>query len=149
MRLRYDWTGYIPVMHLSHILYSDGVQREITLDIVLPSTRSKRSATKTVVRFRTARRTLDPATSSKILRLGALSRGKVLPHSAVNLLISGRTRSQKDPYFWGPGQISGPSAARPSSACSSARSFRRQPVWLLTLNGVIFPVHWRSSSMSG
>ena len=28
MRLRYDWTGYIPVMHLSHILYSDGVQRE-------------------------------------------------------------------------------------------------------------------------
>jgi hypothetical protein len=139
----------IPVMHLSHIIYSDGMQRQITLDIVLPSSRSKRSVTKTVVRFRTARRTLDPATFSKILRLGALSRGKVLPHSAVNLLICCRTRSQKDPYFWGPGQISGPSAVRPRSACSSARSFKRQPVWLLILNSVIFPVHWRSSSMSG
>ncbi len=100
MRLSYDWTGHIPVMHLSHILYWDCVQRQITLDIILPSSRSKRSVTKTVVLFRTARRTLEPATFSKILRLGALSQGKVLSHSAVNLLISCRTRSQKDPYFW-------------------------------------------------
>ena len=136
-------------MHLSHTRYSDGVQRRMSLDTVWPSLRPKRSVTKTVLRCRTARSAWDTATFSKRLRLGALSRGNCFPHASASHLVSGRTRSQKDPYFWGPGQISGPSAVRPNSANSSARSLRRQPVWLFTFSSVMFPAHWRSSSMSG
>ena len=136
-------------MHLSHTRYSDGVQRWTSLGTVLPSLWWKRSVTKSVLRFRTARRALDAATFSRRLRLGALSLGSSLPLSSARRLVSGRTRSQKEPYFWGPGQISGPSAVRPNSASSSARSLRRQPVWLLTFSSVIFPAHWRSSSRSG
>ena len=80
---------------------------------------------------------------------GALSLGRVLLQFSANSRVVGRIRNQKDPYFCGPGQISGPSACLPSSANSSARSLRRQPVWLLTFTRVNLPDHWRSSCKSG
>ena len=132
IRWRYVWTGYIPVMHLSHTRYSADLQRRMTLEIVAPSLWCRRSVTKVVLRFKTARKVLKAATASKRLRFGALSLGRVLLQFSANSRVVGRIRNQKDPYFCGPGQISGPSACLPSSANSSARSLRRQPVWLLT-----------------
>jgi hypothetical protein len=136
-------------MHLSHTRYSAGLQRQMILEIVAPSSWCRRIVTKAMLRFLTARKVLEAATASKRLRLGALSLGRGLLHFTADSQVVCRTRSQKDPYFWGPGQISGSSACRPSSACSSARSFRRQPVWLLILTSVTFPDHWRSSCRSG
>jgi hypothetical protein len=149
IRWRYVWTGYIPVMHLSHTRYSADLQRRMTLEIVAPSLWCRRSVTKVVLRFKTARKVLKAATASKRLRFGALSLGRVLLQFSANSRVVGRIRNQKDPYFCGPGQISGPSACLPSSANSSALSLRRQPVWLLTFTRVNLPDHWRSSCKSG
>ncbi len=82
-------------------------------------------------------------TASSRLRLGALSLGRGLENFSAHSRTIGRIRSQKGPYFGGPGQISGFSACHglPSSASSSARSFRRYPVWLFTLTSVTLPSH--------
>jgi hypothetical protein len=136
-------------MHQSHTRYSASLHRRMILEIVAPSLWCRRSVTKIVLDFLTARKVLKATTASKRLLLGALSLGRFLLQFSANSRAVGRTRNQKDPYFWGAGQISGLSACRPSSASSSARSLRRQPVWLLTFNRVKFPDYRRSSCRSG
>jgi hypothetical protein len=120
-------------MHLSYTRYSTDLQRRMFLDITAPSFRCKRSVTNIVLCFLTACKVLKATTASSRLLLGALSLGRDLEHFSAYSRTAGRIRNQKEPYFRGPGQISRVSACRPSSANSSARSFRRHPVWLLLL----------------
>ncbi len=95
-----DWTGQVPVIHLSHVLYSAVVQRRMTFDDVTPSLCWRRSVAKTVLlRFLTARRELETDVFSRRLLFGALSLGSGLPLFSASFLTTGLTRNQKGPYF--------------------------------------------------
>ncbi len=111
--------------------YSVGLQLRMILEMTAPSLWCRRSVTNIVLRFLMALKALKATTASSRLRLGVLSLGRGLE----NFSAHSRT-NQEEPYFGGPGQISGFLACLPSSANSSARSFRRQPVWLFTLTSV-------------
>ena len=90
----------------------------------LPSLCCRRSVANIVLRFLMARKVLKATTASSRLRLGALSLGRGLENFSAHSRTIGRIRSQKEPYFWGPGRISGFSACLPSSASSSAAILR-------------------------
>ncbi len=106
-------------MHLSHTRYSVGLQRRIILEITVPSLWCRRSVTN--IRFLMARKVLKATTASSKLRLGALSLGRDLENFSAHSRTTGRIRSQKEAYFWGPGQISGFSACRHCQSGSGCR----------------------------
>ena len=133
-------------MHLSHTRYSDGVQRRMSLNTVLPS--------------------LKFAQVPKSMGQSGFAYGRK-PGGSLNHVES-RCPGIVPPteVFWRKWLrpthcmlfgsvakflqlISSTTAARPNSASSSALSFRRQPVCLFTFCSVMFLANWRSSSMSG
>ncbi len=124
-----------------YLICSVGLQRRIILEITAPSLWCRRSVTNIVLRSLMARKVLKATTASIRMRVGALSLGRGLENFSAHSRTTGRIRNQKESFFWGPGQISGFSACLPSSASSSARSFRRHPVWLFTLTSVTLPSH--------
>ena len=136
----------MPSMQRSHSLYSAGSHLCIVLDTVEPSRMCKRSLTNTVLCFLTPRSALTVTNCCIIPAFGAaaLSRSSDFPLFAANFLVEGLILSQKDPYFCEPGQSTGSSSTLPSSANSSARSFIKHPVWLLTFTRLMLPVHCRS-----
>ena len=133
-------------MQRSLIWYSAGLHLCIILDTVAPSRLCKRSLTNSVLRFLTARSTLTATTCCIMLELGVLSQGSDFPLFAANSLVEGLILSQKDAYFCG---STGSSSTLPSSANSSARSFIKHPVCLLTFTRVMLSVHCRSSIRRG
>ncbi len=105
--LKKFWTGYVPVMHLSHTRYSVGLQRRIILEITAPSLWCRRSVSNIVLRFFMARKVLKDTTASESsrLRLGALSLGRGLENFSAYSRTTGRIRNQKEQYFGGQGKF--------------------------------------------
>jgi hypothetical protein len=141
-------------MHRSHTLYSADPQRYTMPDSIAPSGRWNRSLTKTVLRIRTARRVLTKSPFlinffiMMRLTFGALSLGSCCTQASAKVLADGRILSHGTPYFCGQEQIPGLSSVRLRSTSTSARSFRRQPEWPLTLASLTMPDHRRSSNKS-
>ncbi len=133
-------------MHLIHTRYYADLQRRVILEITAPSFLCKRSVTNKVLSFLTARKVLKATTASSRQRLGALSLGKDLEHFfSVFSYCRSDSQPERTILFGARTNSKGLSACRPSSANSSARSFRRHPVWLYAFIKVTFPIHRRNS----
>ena len=128
--------------------YSASLQRDIVRAIVLPSSQHSSWRTKMVFRWRAALQILVETTPFRTLWLGALSRGMEILHSRAEVRTWERALIDRDANFCGPGNASGSSVEYPISTCSSLRSFRRQPVWLLILTNLTWDGHGRSALSS-
>ncbi len=101
---RYDWSGYMPVTVLSHVLYSASAHLETIRKMVLPSLRCKISFANKVLRTLTAWMLFAAITLSRMPLFGARSLWSYCLWSFARSRTFGRILSQSEPYLSGPGQ---------------------------------------------